>query len=69
MILFISRVILSPMELYLEKLFDQNDVAKYSKVQPNEDDIQDHNIGTEEHPRIKNVSKKFPANDKEKYLV
>ena len=25
----------------LEKIFDQNDVAKYPKVQPNEDDIQD----------------------------
>ena len=44
-------------------------MAKNPILKRNEEDIQDHNIGTEEHPRIKNVSKKFPANDKEKYLV
>ena len=36
----------------LEKLFDQNDVAKDPKVQPDENDIQDQNIETEDSPKI-----------------
>ena len=52
----------------LEKLLDQNDVDKNPAVQPNEDDIQDHNIGTEEHPSIIKLLKKFTTNQKEKYI-
>ena len=32
----------------LEKLFDQNDVAKYPKMKPTEDSIEDKNIGAED---------------------
>ena len=49
----------------LEKLFDHNDVAKDPKVQPVENDVQDHNIGTEESPKIVKLSKKLPAKEKE----
>ena len=34
----------------LEKLFDQNDVAKDPKVQPTDNVVEDKNIGTEETP-------------------
>ena len=52
----------------LETLFDHNYVDKNPTVHPNEEDIQDHNIGTEEHPRIIKILKKLPVNQKEKYI-
>ena len=36
----------------LEKLFDQNDVAKNPKVKPVGDAVKDKNIGTEENHKI-----------------
>ena len=45
----------------LEKLFDQNDVAKNPKVKPIDDAIEDKNIGTEENPKIVKLSKKLPS--------
>ena len=36
----------------LENIFDQNDVAKYPKVKPTDNVIEDKNIGTEEAPKI-----------------
>ena len=36
----------------IKKIFDHNDVSKYPKVQPNENDIQDQNIGTQDSPKI-----------------
>ena len=44
----------------LEKLFDQNDVAKNPKVKLVEDDVEDRNIGTKENPKIIKVSNKLP---------
>ena len=44
----------------LEKLFDQNDVAKNPKVKPVENAVEDRNIGTEENHKIIKVSKKLP---------
>ena len=51
----------------LEKLFDQNDMAKYPKVHPNENDIQDQNIRIEDSSKIVTLSKKFPPEEKKKY--
>ena len=44
----------------LERLFDQNDVAKNPKVKPVGDAVEDKNIGTEENPKIIKLSKKLP---------
>ena len=44
----------------LEKLFDQNDVAKNPKVKPVENVVEDRNIGTKENPKIVKLSKKLP---------
>ena len=52
----------------MEKLFDQNDVAKYPKMNPAEDYIEDKNIGTEYHPKIIKLSKNFSAKVKEDYV-
>ena len=45
----------------LENLFDHNDVAKDPKVYPNENYIQDQNIGTEDSPKIVKLSKNLPT--------
>ena len=50
----------------LEKIFDQNDVAKDPKVQPNENEIQYQNIGIEDSPKIVELSKNFPAEEKKR---
>ena len=52
----------------LEKLFDQNDVAKDPKVQLARNDIEDQNIGTEDSPIIVKLSRNFPVIEKEKYI-
>ena len=52
----------------LEKLFDQNDVAKNPKVKPVDDAIEDKNIGTAENPKIVKLSKKLPEKEKEEYV-
>ena len=41
----------------IEKLFEQNDVAKDPKVQPTKNVVEDQNIGTEETPKIINCPK------------
>jgi hypothetical protein len=35
----------------LEKLFDKNDVARSPKINANDGDVEDCNIGTQEDPR------------------
>ena len=45
----------------LENLFDQNDVVRYPKVKPVENDVEYKNIGTEENPIIIKLSNKLPA--------
>ena len=52
----------------LEKLFDQNDVAKKPKVQPHDYDIQYQNIGMEDFPKIIKLSKKLSIETKKKYI-
>ena len=52
----------------LERLFDQNDVAKNPKVKPVGDAIEDRNIGIEENPKIIKLSKKLPEREKEEYV-
>ena len=52
----------------LESLFDQNDVARDSKVEPAMDAIEDVDIGTEGDPKIVKLSKKMPTKEKEGYV-
>ena len=48
----------------LEKLFDQNYVAKYPKVQPNENNIQDQNIGIEDSLKVVKLSRNLSIEEK-----
>jgi hypothetical protein len=41
----------------LEKLFDENDVARNPKITTNDEDVEDCNIGTQENPKIIKLSK------------
>ena len=52
----------------LEKLFDQNDVAKDPKEKLADNAIEDRNIGTKENPKIVKLSKNFLAKEKEEYV-
>jgi len=52
----------------LEKLFDDNDVAKIPMVIPNEVEVDDFNIGIEKEPRFIKLSKSLSFEDREKYL-
>jgi hypothetical protein len=36
----------------LEKLFDDNDVARNPKITTNDEDVENCNIGTQENPKI-----------------
>ena len=44
----------------LEELFDNNDVAKSHGVKPNNEEVQDVNIGTKQDPKVVNVASKLP---------
>ena len=50
-------------------MFDQNDVAKDPKVQPNENDIQGQNVGTKDSPKIVKLSKTFPQKKRRITLI
>lgn len=52
----------------LEKLFENNDVAKNHGVKPSHEDVEDINVGIEHEPRLVNISTKLSAEEKEKYL-
>ena len=52
----------------LEKIFDQNDVAKDPKVKLADNAIEDINIGTKDNPKIVKLSKNLPAKEKEEYV-
>jgi hypothetical protein len=52
----------------LEKLFDNNDVAKNPKVTPNEGEAEYCNIGTEKEPRLIKLSKTLTPENKERYI-
>jgi hypothetical protein len=52
----------------LEKLFDNNDVAKSPKITVNEGDVEDCNIGTPEDPKIIKLSRTLSPQVKDKYI-
>jgi hypothetical protein len=52
----------------LEKLFDDNDVAKNPRVTPNEAEVDDFNIGTEKYPKFVKLSQSLSFENREKYL-
>jgi hypothetical protein len=52
----------------LEKLFDENDVAKNPKIIANEEDVEDCNIGTEENPKIIKLLKTLSPKVKQDYV-
>jgi hypothetical protein len=43
----------------LEKLFDENDVARNPRITMNDEDVKDCNIGTQENPKTIKLSKKL----------
>ena len=52
----------------LEDMFDANDVPKKPKMQPLNAVIEEHNIGTEENPKMIKLSKNPPPDQKPKYF-
>lgn len=44
----------------LEELFENNDVTKIPGVKPNNEYVEDVNIGTEQYPKIVKIARKFP---------
>ena len=52
----------------LEKLFDNNDVAKNTKVTPSDTEVEDCNIGTERQPKDIKLSKNLSPERKEIYV-
>ena len=52
----------------LEELFDNNDVSKSLRVKPNNEDVEDINIGIEHNPKIVKVASKLPHAVKERYI-
>jgi hypothetical protein len=52
----------------LEKLFDENDVARNPRITVNDEDIEDCNIGTQENPKIIRLSKTLSLEIKQRYI-
>jgi hypothetical protein len=52
----------------LDDLFDFNDVAKKPKIEASGQEVEDCNIGTEEKPRMVELSKSLPPEKKLKYI-
>jgi hypothetical protein len=52
----------------LEKLFDNNDMARSPKIIVNDGDVEDCNIGTREDPKIIKLSKKLSPKVKQRYI-
>lgn len=52
----------------LERLFDKNDVAHQPKMEPNEGEVEDYNIGTKEQPKVIKISKKLSPTKKGEYV-
>ena len=52
----------------LEKLFDQNNVAKKPKMSPGCDEIEEVNIGTATQPKIIKLSKTLPPKARQRYI-
>ena len=52
----------------LEELFDNNDVAKGPRVKPNNEEVEDVNIGAKQDRKVVKVDSKLPQEIKEKYI-
>jgi hypothetical protein len=52
----------------LEKLFDKDDIVVKPIVHPQKEEVEDHNIGTEQEPRYIKLSKFLPVDQKVKYI-
>ena len=52
----------------LEEIFDNNDVARNPKVSPSDAKVEECNIGTEQEPKIINISKILTSEKKERYI-
>jgi hypothetical protein len=52
----------------LEKMFDENDVAKNPKITASEEDVEDCNIGTEENPKMVKLSNTLSPEVKQDYV-
>lgn len=53
----------------LERLFDNNDVAHQPKIERNEEEIEDCNIGTKYEPKIIKISKNLSPKEKDEYVM
>ena len=51
----------------LQELFDNNDVARNTKVAPSDAEVEDCNIGIEQEPKIIQMSKNLTIENKERY--
>jgi len=52
----------------LEDMFNTNDVPRKPKLQPINTDIEEHNVGTAENPKMIKLSKNLPPDQKPKYI-
>ena len=52
----------------LERLFNQNDIAKEPKLIPDGDEVEDVNIGTMTRPKIIRLSKNLPPKAQQRYI-
>ncbi len=52
----------------IEELFEKNDVARDPKIQSEEDDIENCNLGTPKQPKVINIFKSLPLDVKKKYI-
>jgi hypothetical protein len=64
----LKRNVISKGLVPLEKLFDNNDVARSPKITVDEEDMEDCNIGTPKDPKIIKLSKKLSPKVKERYV-
>ena len=51
-----------------EKHLDPNDVGKEPQLVPSCEDVEDINIGTEDHPKVINISRTLSYQSKKKYI-
>jgi ribonuclease HI len=52
----------------LERLFDQNDIPLKSTLQPQPEEVEDCNVGSNENPKMVKLSKYLPTDLKSKYV-
>lgn len=52
----------------LEQLFDGNDIPVKPTLQPQEEKVVKHNLGTSTEPQLVKLSKNLPKQEKHKYV-